>query len=430
MNRRIFLHTTFAAMAGSAAFVRPVFAAGRSAASAAEQLHLEIWRRFIDRHGVMLDFTALDGSVDLPTPEECRAGKPNALGWWAPIENGAMFSGSYLDMMVNRWQETKSDADAAKARRLVEGLLLLNSVSDTKGFVARGVSTDGKSHYAMGSDDQTIPWFLGLWRFWQSGLASGAEKQRIKERFIETVEAIIHLGWRMPAEPPFGTRGDFTGFEFDGAARRVFVLKAMHAVTGDAKWETAYRAALKERGGKANLSRFQVCEGGMTFWYSKRHNWTCASSVGALRGLWEMESDAKTKAAFARGLAASARLAAESLPLAMQFNHSDGTTFNTDWRTAMLPFWKPQTTARESWGIAGKQLSAFLKRSPRRGMETAFIREPASAAWIVSLCPDPAVVKPYVAGIERVIAHYDYARLYYCTFFWLEGAWWRLQGLK
>lgn len=56
-----------------------------TAAAAAEQAHAEIWRRFMDRHGVMIDFAAMDGSLSLPTPEECRDGKPNALGWWSPI---------------------------------------------------------------------------------------------------------------------------------------------------------------------------------------------------------------------------------------------------------------------------------------------------------------------------------------------------------
>ena len=78
MNRRAFLHTTLAATAGTAFLPRTIFAA--DAASAAEQAHSEIWRRFVDKYGIMIDFTDLDGSVSLPTPEECREGKPNALG--------------------------------------------------------------------------------------------------------------------------------------------------------------------------------------------------------------------------------------------------------------------------------------------------------------------------------------------------------------
>jgi hypothetical protein len=134
MNRRTFIASTLAASA-----FRPLVAA--DAALAAEVAHKEIWRRFIDKYGIMIDFADMDGNVSLPTPEECKAGKPNALGWWAPIENGAMFNGLYMDAAVNRWKRTKSDEDATKARKLMEGLLLLNSISEVKGFVGRGVTT-------------------------------------------------------------------------------------------------------------------------------------------------------------------------------------------------------------------------------------------------------------------------------------------------
>ena len=206
-----------------------------------EQAHLEIWRRFVDEHGILLDFTDLDGSVNYPTPDECRNGKPNALGWWSPIENGAMFNGLYMDAALLRWERSRSDADAEKARRLMEGLLKLNSISDVKGFVGRGLSTDGKSHYAMGSNDQTLPWLVGLWRYWQSSLATEAEKTRIAKHLVETVEEIVRLDWKMPAEAPFGTRGSFSGFHFDEAARMLFTLRLMHVVTGDEKWPTLYR---------------------------------------------------------------------------------------------------------------------------------------------------------------------------------------------
>ena len=51
----------------------------------------------------------------------------------------------------------------------------------------------------------------------------------------------------MPAEPPFNKRGSFAGFSFDTAPRQLFVMKLMHAITGDEKWDAMYRAALNER---------------------------------------------------------------------------------------------------------------------------------------------------------------------------------------
>lgn len=399
-------------------------------AEAAEQAHREIWRRFIDRHGVMLDFTDLDGSVTCPTPEECREGKPNALGWWTPIENGAMFGGLYMDAAVLRWEHSRSDKDAAKARRLMEGLLFLNSLSDVKGFVARGASTDGTSHYAMGSNDQTLPWLTGLWRYRQSGIATEAEKARIAKHLTETVDVIAARGWTMPAEAPFGTRGTFEGFHFEEVARKLFTMKMMHRLTGDAAWDEKYRLELARRGGEGNRTKREVCEAGMAFFYAKTHNWTSCAGVGALRGLWELETDRGLKETYARGLAASARLAAESLPLAMEFDPQDASHFEMDWRASMLPLWKPQRTEQEAVSVAQEQLRAYLKVSPRRQKETAFIREPTSAAWIVTLCPDREVVLRHREAIERVIARYDYSRLYYSTYFWVEGAWWRLQAVS
>jgi len=396
------------------------------ATQASQKAHDEIWRRFIDKYGIMIDFADMNGKVSLPTPEECREGKPNALGWWAPIENGAMFNGLYMDAAVNRWQRTQAASDAEKARKLMEGLLLLNSISDVKGFVGRGVSTDGKSHYPMGSNDQTLPWFLGLWRYWQSGIATEAEKAKITQHLVTTAEEIVRLGWKMPAEQPFGTRGSFEGFHFEEVSRKLFTMRALHAATGDKKWQSMYLDELAKRGGEKNLTKREICEGGMVFWYSKTHNWTSCAAVGALRGLWEMESDPDLKSVYAKGLAASAKLASEALPLAQKWDNADTSPFEMNWRV-MNAEWKPQSTEKEAQELAMVQIKSFLKVAPRRGKETAFIREPTAAAWIVTLCPDEAVLKTHAPEIEKMIAHYDYAKLYYSQFFWVEMAWERLK---
>lgn len=424
MQRREFLRSTVALSLGTLLSPRLVHAA--EAAQAVEQAHAEIWRRFVDKSGFLLDFTDLAGHVELPTPEECRAGKPNALGWWSPIENGAMFNGMYMDAAVQRWQQTQSDSDANKARRLMEGLLTLNSISERQGFVGRGVSTDGRSHYPMGSNDQTLPWFYGLWRYLEAGLATPTERTRIVSHLVETAEVIVGLNWAMPAEPPFGVRGSFAGFEFDSAPRLLFVCRILHELTGEPKWETMYRQALVERGGPDESTRLEICERGMVFHYAKYHSWTSCSCVAVLRSLWELEQDSTVKAAYARGLAASADLAVKSLPLALKFDHDDPTTFDPNWRM-MNELWQPQQTETEAQDLAHRQLRAFLKVSPRRARETEFVREPTAAAWVVSLAPDATLLKARAADIERVIAHYDYSRLYYSQFFWVECAWWRLQ---
>jgi hypothetical protein len=430
MKRRTLLQSTLALGAGMVprlSFAAEPFHADTETAIA--QAHAELWRRFVDEYGILVDFCDLEGKVNLPTPEECRAGKPNALGWFQPIENGAMFNGLYLDAVVNRWRSTKSEEDATKARRLMEGLLLLNSISEVKGFVGRGVSTDGRSHFPMGSDDQTGPWYIGLWRFYDSGLATDEEKDRIRKHLAETTAAIVSLGWNMPAEAPFGKRGTFEGFHFEKAVRKLFVMKLMARVTGDASWEERYRAELDLAGGDPALTKRQFAAGGMKYYYAPTHAWTSCVAVGALRCLWEMEEEPALKADYATGLRASAVLAAECLPLAEKFDPSNPATFDQDWRTAMMPLWKPHTTEQEAVDLAIAQLKAFGKISPRRHSEANFIREPSAAAWIVSLCPDKEVVKTHRPAIERLLRRYDYANLYYSTFFWVESVWWRVRDI-
>lgn len=400
-----------------------------NAEACTEKAHAEIWRRFIDRHGVMLDFAALDGAVDIPTPEECRLGKPNALGWWSPIENGGFFNGLYMEAAVNRWRVTQRKEDAEKARRLAGGLMLLASISQVKGFVGRGVATDGRAHYAMGSDDQTLPWFYGLWRYLESGLAGADERGRIVAKLVETAGEILRLNWQVPAESPFNIRGGFAGFLFYQAPRLLFVAKMMHQVTGDPKWEALYRAALHERGGKERVSRLELCERGMVYGYggsTHRHSWTTSNCVVVMRALWEMEKDGAVRAAFGRGLEASARVAMESLPDALKFERDSRLHFDTDWRK-LCATWVPQHTVAEAVTLAEAQSRELGKLAPRRGQELRWVREPAFAAWIVTLAPDRNTLKQRVADIERVLLHYPYDQLFYSQFFPVELAWWRLR---
>lgn len=58
-------------------------------AAAVERAHGVLWSKFIGDDGLIHDYVG-----ELPTPEDCQLGRPNAIGWWSPIENGPMFTGS------------------------------------------------------------------------------------------------------------------------------------------------------------------------------------------------------------------------------------------------------------------------------------------------------------------------------------------------
>jgi hypothetical protein len=423
-TRRTFLqHSTALTLAAQFPAILRAAPALDAATAAAERCHAEIWRRLVDSHDVVLDYTDLDGSYDRATPEECRLGKPNALGWWTPIENGAMFNGQYIDAAILRTQRTADAADNAKARRLAEGMLRLASVSDVKGFVARGFATDGKTSYPMGSNDQTGPWFYGLYRYVRSGLADAPLRARIVAKMTEVADVLEQTAWRMPAAEPFKFRGSFAEPGWDGAPRLLFLMKAMLTLTGDAKWARHYERTLHEKlESKKQTARtgLEACALGVESRPNKKM-WTGSVSVVCLRELWELERDEQVRAKFAQGLAASAEFAATVLPQCRDFANDGKSKFEGDWRK-LLPFWKPQRSIAEAEAVAREQLAFKNRISPRRREEALFVREPAFAAWIVSLCPDLAVVARHRAAALETIAYYRYEGLRYSQFFAVESA--------
>jgi hypothetical protein len=136
-----------------------------------EAAHRELWRRFVSPHGTLYDYTALDSKVELPTATECSESKPNALGWWTPIENGAFFGGLYLDALCNRWKALQTDEAAREARVIAGGLMKLGEAGATPGFVARGFADDGRTHWLASSSDRKFFWG-------PSNTASGTNKAR------------------------------------------------------------------------------------------------------------------------------------------------------------------------------------------------------------------------------------------------------------
>jgi len=395
--------------------------------AAAEKAHTEIWKRFVDEHGIVLDYTELDGSYPRPSPEECVQGKPNALAWWTATENGGMFNGTYMEAAILRWQITGKEEDREKVRKLAQGLLLLSSVGKTPGFIARNVATDGRTPYPMGSNDQTSPWFYGLWRYLGSEIPSAEEAAAVKARLIEVALAIEQSQWMMPCNEgaPSPTRGSFAGVGWEHAPRLLFVMKLMHELTDDAAWQQKYLAALEERNPKTQKNRLDVCRDGMLFEHEKRHSWTCASGVICLRALWEMEKDPQLKKAYHDGLVAGARLAATSLFLHKDFDPQALQKFQGDWRV-LNQWWKPQHSEQDALDVAMAQVRELGKMSPRRHREFTFVREPAYAAWLITFCPDTDLVRSLQSEIMAVVNHYDYSKLYYSQFFPVEAACYRL----
>lgn len=125
------------------------------------------------------------------------------------------------------------------------------------------------------------------------------------------------------------------------------------------------------------------------------------------------------------GLVASAEFASGPLGEARNFNNDSGRPYDGDWRK-VNHLWRPQRASGEANAVPEPQRALCSKQSPRFNEESNGVRKRAFAAWIVSLCPDAAVVARHRAAIREAILHYHYERLHLSQFFALENAWWRL----
>ncbi len=393
--------------------------------TAIETAHESLWTRSIKQDGIILNFTGRDGNVAIPTPEECAKLQPNGLAWGTPVSDGAFFTGLYLSAMCERYRRTHSENDKNHARQLVRGLLLLAGVSDVTGFIARGVGSDGKSHYPIGSDDQTHPWFFGLYCYLQSGIPDGDEKSEIKSRMVTVANALRQNRWSIPCDSPFkgSSWSSFSYNAFRDATRLLFIQRVMYEITGDSQWLRDYQAAAREvpRGGKIN--RAGICASGILFdealipWIRKQP-YIVAGAQASLVVLARLETDEELKSAFRQGIEKTAVALAPVINDYRKFdNAAEIPCPDLDWRSRLIGIWKPQTNTTEAYKI-GQAIFSLPSTHPRF-MENELVMQPLAAAYIVAL----AGGETFSASrsiIEAALCHYDYRKLYMSGYLFAE----------
>jgi len=400
----------------AASAVDPVTA---PALSGVEQAHAELWSKFIDDYGIIHDYVG-----DLPTPEDCSLGKPNAIGWWSPIEDGPMFTGLYLPAACERARRSGDLVDKNQARRLARGLMKCASVSEVPGMIVRGVGTDGLCHYPLGSDDQTHPWFYGLHAYVMSDLPSADERREIIAKMKTVAEVLESTGWQCPADGAFKGqfRGGYRGHLFRDAARYLYLLRAMHEVTGDQIWLERYQTAQAAIPEHAEKSRAVICaEGYARDREAIRHIdthqlWIYVGSQASLARLAAMETDEKLRSHYRAGLTLNSKHALNSLNVYNTFDNQDKKVFgNADWR-AVYHTWFPQKNQADAERLS--RTGDKLKRGERKSYEQARMQNPLAAAAIIALADDGT----HRGRIEDAINHYDYSKLNMATFFFAECA--------
>ena len=402
----------------SAALVPPNQVAG-----AVEKAHAVLWNKFVGEDGLIHDYVG-----ELPGPADCELGRPNAIGWWSPIENGPMFTGTYLAAICERARRSEASTDREKARRLAKGLLACASVSDVPGFIARGMGTDGKCHYPMGSQDQTHPWFYGLHAYATSGIPNAEERKVVVDKIIEVAEALEAVNWKCPCDGAFKGqfRGNFKMFRHHGAVMYLFILRATHDVSGDRVWLKRYQKAMRERSEKSGKTRLEICAEGYPHDRAQIKNidrgllWIYVSSQGGLARLADWETDEDIRAQYRAGLAVNARGAFAVIDTYKTFENDDSKVFgHARWREG-YPGWFPQKTQAEAERMASTGDRKILGR--RKGYEVRRMRNPLAAAALIAL----AGYQDGFEAVRRAICHYDYAKLNMAEFFFAECAYYAL----
>lgn len=390
----------------------------RTPEDAVSSAYDELWTRFVSPHGIVYDYRG-----EIPSPKDCEEGRPNAMGWFSPIENGPMFTGPFLRAMVRRAKRTGSATDVERCRKLVEGLLLCADVCGTPGMICRGVGTDGKCHYPLGSCDQTVPWFLGVGAYLSSGFGPESLRDRAKRTMLRVAEALEKVEWRLPCDGRFSN--EFRGclmsdsLMFRGSVHGLFVLRILADVTGDGKWKRKYLAARDAKcpGGEGE-TRLEVCAYGYRFDLERAKRrfqmepdqlWIYAGSTESLEELAEREEDPNAARLYRQGLANGARWALPFIEGYRQWDNRAERPFGfANWRKGYR--WREQKTQKDAAQVADAAIWEVLGR--RKSFERRYLTTPLAAAAICAMGDGDR------DAIRRAIASYDYATPNISEFFY------------
>lgn len=392
----------------------------RSLAGIAGEIHHLIRTRFMSPDHLIYDYAGPNGEVHLPTPEECSGCKPNAMAWWAPIEDCAFLTADYLTGQCNRYRLQKSEERRGEIRGMVSGLYKLQDVCGVPGMIARGIGSDGKCHPRASSNDQVIPWLIALREFQKTDIPTESERRECRDRMRALLAGLRAANWSIPGEGAGFTRGSF--LHIDGLEGRLssvhlaFVAKLSEELGDSPGW---YRRVLTEplANGKTRLGI--IGEGYLDF--HPGHGWFLGHAQYAVRELLRAETDPEFRVAFTDWLKVTGKLASDDIRFYREWNPGVDDVFTPDWR-CMLTAWTPQSCCKDAERVAGAELEVWHRACPavRRDKETALRAFPA--AWIMLMSGDDAFIAEQLPEIEAMLRHFDYSRFYYAAPVFAENA--------
>ncbi|QHV94558.1 hypothetical protein [Spirosoma endbachense] len=397
-----------------------------------EKAHQEIWRRFVNpQFTILYDYTNKQGTVHIPTAEEVKKRLPNGLSYTTVIEDGAFYNGIYLDGLCERWKKLRTKQTASEARNVANALIKLATVSQVPGFIARNILPDGKTYYPASSDDQTFPWFYGLWKYLNSGIPDKKESDAITKLIVDKATALQTYNWNIPCDPiEFGYYGSFSKAGNKHLVRIPFVTRIAYELTGKQVWLDSYNVSLAEIPTGESAKRIDLLANGIAYGVpgdNKFNFWLSASSQAALHELVQLETDSTIKAAYQKAQLNNGRKAIAHMRLYTTFSNANAFTYEINWRL-FNAYWRPQTDCWEARKLGLEQVEEGYKLSPRNRYEFDYMTEPLFAAWVIVLSDDKNLIQSVSQDLRQLLTHYDWSTIYTVPFFIAESVY--FEGLK
>lgn len=380
----------------------------------AQQAWQASWQRFYDdRTHLFFDQACSpdpqERQAALPSPEEIGRQFPNQNGWGTGMEDCAISAGVMMSMICDRFEVTRDPSLREAARKVFAGMVLLGTLSPSKGFVIRGVCpADQRSHYIETSRDQYTWYAYGFWRYYHSPLSSSRERATMR-KIISAICARMERNVVAKNDYHIGKEdGSFNGLvdkmwkvQAHEAARLPMLYAIGADLTGKRHWRQLARqfgpeAAAQSRGNSTKIV------------------YALLQEQVSLDALYQLEDSPELKQQWLALLQLVSSRAAVFLARCRDYSPREEGKIPPNWRT-----WKVQKTM----GYRVPTPPAFLVK------EDKTVREPAEAALTLLLCPGATLSEEQLTLLRQTVAQVDYQKTVMYGLYYTQAAYWRAARL-
>ena len=376
----------------------------------AEDAWRAAWDRFYDdRTHLFYDFVCSYAPekrlAGLPTPEEIRQQNPNPNGWGTGMEDCAISGGLLLSMICDRFAATGDTGLRPFAGKAFAGLASLVTLGSSEGFVIRGVCpADARSHYCESSRDQYTWHAYGLWRYYHSPLSQPAEKATMR-KIITAVCSRLERNVVAANNYCIGKEtGAFDGLVdkmWENAAHEVARLPMIYAIgadlTGDSHWSNLARRYSPEAAAKSKDASTKI-------------PYALLQQQVSLETLYQLEKSPELKQQWLETMRLVAGRAQVFFGNCLKYQPPPAGPISLDWRT---------------WPLRKSSRYLVPARPDFLVAEDRTIREPAEAALVQLLCPQPSLTPEQLRLMKQMIAQMDYAKVVFYGHYYTQAVYWR-----